>query len=463
MNSTRTTLYLLCLGEIIERFAYFGLFTILVLKFHLIFHFTDNKAFTIFGAFTALSYTSLVLGGYITDKWLAPYKALLIGGCLLLSGSILLASNVLNFFYAGLSFVIVGTAFFKVNCTTLVGKLYQDDPLKKERSFTLFYSAMNLGGLLGALSYGFIIEFLGWSTCFYINAILFLIIILVFTFHRSLKIYNQSPSHLTKALLSITVFLGLLWLCFYSTKIVYIFLSILWISIILCLSKFTFTQVRSVKNNMLILLLLNIGCVFFFACSLQVGSSITLFIQRDIHRHIGNLILPTPSFSALDPLFVIIMAPVFVLLWKVLAKRNCTPFITTKIAIGLLLAALGFLTLHITTSITHFQLASISGIVIANLFLGAGEICITPSALSAINKYSPAHLQSTMIGVWFLFIAFAGFLASQLAMLADAPKVINSSAISANIYNYAFLDVMLFALGAAFFVYLCKYLLKRLS
>lgn len=461
-HANRENLYLLSLAETIERFAYFGLFTILVLKLHLLFHFTDAQGFGLFGSFIALSYTSLVVAGYITDRWIAEKQAIIFGGIVLIIANLLLASNSIMLFYLGLSFVIIGTSFFKVNCTALVGKLYQQDPIQKERAYTLFYSAMNFGGLLGAVSCGFLIEYFGWRVCFYLNALLILAVTLTFTLYRVSPSLTRK-SNLIKPLLLSILYAGLLWWCFRYINYSPIVLAILWLGVFVAIFKFTSSQKRTVKKHLLIILLLNLGCVFFFACSLQVGSSITLFIQREIPRYIGSILIPTSSFSALDPFFVVLMAPVFVLIWKILAKKQIYPNVTSKIAIGIVLAALGFVTLSITAHLSHTGHEGMFGILIANIFLGAGEICITPAVLSAINQYSPQHLQSTMMGLWYVFIAIAGFIAGQLAKLSalNGHLHLNNTTMLTH-YADAFLKIAALTFCAAAIVYSFKFLLKKL-
>lgn len=451
---------LLSLGEIVERFAYFGLFTILVLKLHYIFKDSDQTAFTVFAVFTALSYSALVLGGYITDRYLSPYQAIVLGGILLTVGNLLLASNMHNTFLLGMAFSIMGTAMFKVNSTTLVGKLNYPTNDIKERAYTIFYSAMNLGGLLGALVYGFIIEFFGWSASFYLNIVLFIIITSVIAFNHNIKRFHQTTKPLLKPLIIIGLLILILFCCFYFIKLSYWLIGSIWLIIVLSFIIYLRRQNKAIQKHLYLILLLNTCCVFFFSCSFQVASSITLFIQREVHRQIAGLTIPTSSFSALDPLFVVLMAPIFVWLWQHLAKRNIIPKVTTKIAIGILLAGLSFVLLFFIAQHTQQQTLTLIGIVIANLLLGAGEICVSPAVLSAINDYAPVNLQSTMVGSWFMFIAIAGIVAGQLAQLSDVNAVRHISIV--HDYSHAFIWIAIFAMVSAAVVYCLRGIVAKL-
>ena len=149
------------------------------------------------------------------------------------------------------------------------------------------------------------------------------------------------------------------------------------------------------------------------------------------------------------------MAPMFVFVWKALAKRKIELFTTTKIAIGISFAALAFVALYFSsyTSTSNNYFISLAWLLLANILLGSGEICFIPSVLSCINKYSPDSLQSTMMGTWFLFIAFGGYLAGQLSKLSDYNLLNVSKLISSHVYGDAFLKIAMFTLVAALLIY----------
>ena len=67
-----------------------------------------------------------------------------------------------SLFYIGLSFVIVGTGFFKATISSLLGKLYETNDPRRESGFTIFYMGINIGALLATLMCGFIAEMFGW-------------------------------------------------------------------------------------------------------------------------------------------------------------------------------------------------------------------------------------------------------------------------------------------------------------
>lgn len=458
-------LYLLCGGELIERFSYFGILTVLVLDLHKLFHFTDEKSFSIFGLFLSLSYALLVLGGYGADKWFGSRHSLSLGGLLLISGNLLLACKNVNFFYTGLALIIMGTSLFKVTCTSLTGKLFHEGDLTRERAFTIFYSCMNIGGMLSPIVYGIIMSKWGQSWCFILSAVLLVIATIALGSNSFIKSVTVKETKCFFAYSIMVLVLGGIFLCFIFSNISNIAIITLFVISLAMLIRLAFRQASNSRRKLFALFILNCGCIAFFACSLQVASSVTLFIQRDIHKVIFGVPVPTSAFSSLDPLFVVVMAPLFVGLWKILSNRGIVVDVVTKISVGIALASLAFIGLYLAarTSMSANYYLPVMWIFVANILLGSGEISLSPAVLSAVTKLAPENLQSTMTGAWYLFTAFGGYLAGQLSKFSDLKTSMSDSFFNIAIYETAFLKIALFAIVAAAIVYFLKPLVKYLA
>ncbi|PIQ42420.1 MAG: hypothetical protein COV52_08775 [Gammaproteobacteria bacterium CG11_big_fil_rev_8_21_14_0_20_46_22] len=454
MNPNARAITTLCFAELVERLSYFGLFAVIILKLDVVFHLHDARSFAIFGLFTAFSYTLLVLGGYIADKWFGARWSIVLGGILLIVANLCLATNTPDLFYMGLSLLTVGTALFKVNCTSLVGVLCVQEKSAREQAYTWLYTCMNIGGTLGPIVYGLIIALLGWSECFWLSAVLIAVALGFFCRNDAIKAC-EGPGKKSLLpygvliLLVVCVCLGFLFHTLSTATMVLMFV----VAVVVLLYSGMRTKAGH-KKSFAALLLLYLACVAFFACSLQVGSSITLFIHRAVSLSILSFHIPTPWFTALDPLFVVLMAPVFIALWRALAKRGREPFVSTKVAIGIALAAIAFLILYLASraSAHSTMYTSIFWLVMANLFLGAGEICLSPAVLSCLHDYVPRSLYSTMTGAWFLFIALGGYFAGELSKLTTVFS-----------YGQAFLLVAAFAAVSAVLVLLMKPLVVSLG
>jgi dipeptide/tripeptide permease len=127
---------------------------------------------------------------------------------------------------------------------------------------------------------------------------------------------------------------------------------------------------------------------------------------------------PASIFQSANPTFILLFGLVFSTLWTFLASMNLEPNIPVKFALGLAQLGLGFGAFYIGA-----QQASQQGMVwMGWLLLGyllhtTGELCISPVGLSMVTKLSPGDIVSTVMGSWFLALAFSNYLAALIATL----------------------------------------------
>jgi POT family proton-dependent oligopeptide transporter len=142
----------------------------------------------------------------------------------------------------------------------------------------------------------------------------------------------------------------------------------------------------------------------------------TPFAERFTYRQRFGTEIPTGWFQSINPVFVILFAPVFSWLWLALARRGCFPSVAAKFASGLLLLGCGFVVLHVAA-----KLALAQGTVLPVWLLGTyllltwGELALSPVGLSYVTKLAPARLTTQTMGIWFLATAMGNLLAGLLA------------------------------------------------
>ena len=163
-------LWTLSYGKLWDTFSYFGTQTILVLYFIKVFHLDTDDSYLLYGAYAAFIYATPFLGGVIADRWLGSKQTLLLGCILSIGGNLMLISQNRYLFSLGLATSVVGSGLYKSNATQLVGALYKNNELNKESGFTSFYLAMNIGGSIAPLVYGFVSYLLGWNYGFLCSA-----------------------------------------------------------------------------------------------------------------------------------------------------------------------------------------------------------------------------------------------------------------------------------------------------
>jgi POT family proton-dependent oligopeptide transporter len=158
-----TGLFTLFFAEMWERFSYYGMRALLVFYMTKGFlGYNDNRAYTVYGAYTALVYMTPFIGGLLADKLLGQRIAVIIGGLLMAAGHLIMGVENSNAFYLAMALLIVGNGFFKPNISTIVGTLYPTGSHRRDGGFTIFYMGVNLGAAMSPLLCGYIGETYGW-------------------------------------------------------------------------------------------------------------------------------------------------------------------------------------------------------------------------------------------------------------------------------------------------------------
>jgi len=156
-------LFTLFFAEMWERFSFYGMRALLLfymLKGFL--HYGDQRAYAVYGSYTALVYMTPFFGGMLADRLLGARRAVVVGGLLMATGHLIMTVETDSAFYFALALLITGNGFFKPNISTLVGSLYPEGSPLRDGGFTLFYMGVNLGAALAPLLCGYIGETYGW-------------------------------------------------------------------------------------------------------------------------------------------------------------------------------------------------------------------------------------------------------------------------------------------------------------
>lgn len=460
-------LYVLSFAELWDRFSYYGIQAMLVLYVTKIFLFSDDKAYGLYGAFTALAFATTVIGGILADRLLGFRYSVVVGALLIIIANIFLIFNSQQMMYFGLSLMICGIGLFKPNNASFVGTLYDPKDTRREAGFSIFYIGMNAGALLGPLVYGYIAVHYGWHLGFAIGAAG--MIIALFLFFLRGKYFNHVKNDINIKKYSLQLFYCLLLVTVGLFDVLmqhtYLFGNLLVIIGILTISGLLLLAARLEKlerYRLSGLCLLSFFCIFFFACSLQTATSLTFFIERNIDRHIFGIQIPTMMFLSLEPFFIILSAPFLGYFWTWLGRIDCNPVASTKVALGLFLGALSFLIFSIAATVTPHQHLPLLWIVVGNLILGLGELCIVPAVISAITEFAPRNLCGTMMGILFLALAFSGYLSGVIAKIISDKNVMQHNQTDLVNYAHAFMQVCYVTFAISILLFCINPWLKRL-
>ena len=153
--------------------------------------------------------------------------------------------------------------------------------------------------------------------------------------------------------------------------------------------------------------------ILFWAAYEQKGASLNLFAKDLVRTEVFGMRFPSSWLQSCTPLFVIILAPIFSMLWVRWGKRQ--PSSPVKFTFGLLFIGLAYCLLVPAAWMTANGRISPLWLVGLYFLEVVGEMCLSPVGLSTVTKLAPVKLVGIMMGVWFLAASFGSKLAGYLS------------------------------------------------
>ena len=428
-----------------ERFSYYGMRALLVLFMTDLvasggLGMTDVTATAIYGLYTFAVYAVALPGGWIADRVTGQRHAVLIGGVVIALGHLTLAIPTLATFYLGLVLIVLGTGLLKPNVSAMVADLYPEGGARRDAGFSLFYMGINVGAFVGPFVCGTIGETVNWHLGFSVAGVGMLLGLAQYVWGwrylgdagllrrgddddrwRALRSFWWGTGVVVAVVLGVTLLQrgGVLSLSFLNvaqgTGIMITALVVLYFLYIFLYGRLS----RDERRRVAMIPVLFVAAALFWSGFEQAGSSMNLFAERLTDRTVFGMEAPATWLQSVNPLFIILLAPVFGSLWVRLGSKN--PSIPVKLAYGLLLLGLGFLVLAWgSTFATDGTLVSPMWLIVTYFFHTTGELCLSPVGLSSITKLAPKRLVGQMMGIWFMAAALGNLLAGLVAGLIES-------------------------------------------
>jgi len=386
-------LQLLFMTEMWERFSFYTLRALLVLYMAAAVSdgglgWTKSEAISAYGIYMSIAYLTPLFGGYIADRFIGQRNSTMIGAVLMALGHFLMAFNGLPFFYSALALVAVGNGFFKPCLTSILGELYDDaGESQRDGAFSIFYMGINIGSAIAGFVAGWTLNAYGYDLGFSIAGIGMVISLLLFWWGKDkylgtigIKPQVKFEDHHVKSL----------------------------------------TQEE--KSRLWVVFFIFLMVVFAFIAWEQLGGLLPLFIRDNVDRNMWGFTIPIPWYGILNPLMVILIAPILTLCWLWLGKRGRDPFLGAKMGIGFLAMTVGFLLLGWMTAIVGGGEGMLMGsewIILFNFFLVVGELCITPISWAAATRLAPSSYTTRCMGLMLAGSGIGAYLAGYLGSFVD--------------------------------------------
>ena len=431
--------------EMWERFSYYGMRALLVLFMTELavrggLGMTDTSATAIYGLYTFSVYAVALPGGWLADRLLGQRHAVLYGGIIIAAGHFALAVPTLAAFYAGLALIVIGTGLLKPNVSAIVADLYPEGGARRDAGFSIYYMGINIGAFGGPIICGYLGEGINWHLGFGAAGVGMLLGVAQYAWGwrhlgdaGSLRESEAGGrSQALRALWGGAAALAALGLLLFALQVAGVLaLSILGIAraagvliTILVILYFAYVFLLGgldpqERRRVAVIPVLFVAAAVFWSGFEQAGSSMNLFAERLTDRNVLGWEAPASWLQSVNPLFIVLLAPLFGSLWLALGTRN--PSIPAKFALGLVQLGVGFLVLAWGSAFAaEGNGVSPMWLVVTYFFHTTGELCLSPVGLSSITKLSPKRLVGQMMGIWFMASALGSLLAGLVAGLIES-------------------------------------------
>lgn len=449
--------------EFWERFSYYGMrgFFVLFLTAELAtggFGLDNTSAYAVYGLFTSLVYLTPIAGGIIADKLWGQRFSIYVGALMMALGQFSMAfgsyygkithtgelQHIQQFMlYSGLGLLILGNGFFKPVISTMVGGLYQTGDNDRDNGFTIFYMGINLGALVTNFIGGTLAEKIGWHWGF-VAAGLGMVASTIWFFVRettvkqsvtgySIGLRPKDDGNLKRrldrtdwgkiVLYALLISGGILLLIFGILSVPKIVTDVIAICAAIAgfgylgYTIFTNTSGKTEWSRVGVIFVLALFNIAFWSGFEQAGTSFNTFAKEATDRVVWGWEIPASWFQSVNAAFIVILAPVFTIIWDRLSRNKLNPRTPNKFGFSLVFLSIGFLIIGIANDKSASGLVSPIWLVFVYLLHTMGELCMSPVGLSMITKLSPPKITSVMMGTWFASIALGNYLAAAMTAI----------------------------------------------
>jgi proton-dependent oligopeptide transporter, POT family len=385
--------------ELWERFSYYGMRAILVL--YMVapaaqggLGFGVKEAASIYGTYTMAVYLTALPGGLAADYLLGARLAVFLGGIVIAMGHFSMVFHSMPFFYMGMTFIAIGTGLLKPNISAMVGALYRENDPRRDSGFSIFYMGINMGAVLAPLVCGYFAQGESFKR-----------------FIASMGFDPVSSWHFGFGAAGVGMVLGLIIYLLNGRSLARIGVP-----------RKQRAQIDETANQPLTtgdwkrvaaIVIFFVFTMLFWAAYEQKGASLNLFAKELVRTEVFGIGFPSSFLQSLTPLFVIMLAPIFSIMWVRLKDRQ--PSSPAKFTLGMLFIGVAYLLMIPASMLTAY--GKISPLWLVGLYFleVCGEMCLSPVGLSTVTKLAPLKLVGIMMGVWFLAASFGSKLAGYLS------------------------------------------------
>jgi POT family proton-dependent oligopeptide transporter len=421
--------------EMWERFSFYGMQGILAIYLYYSasqggLGISTAVATGIVGAYGGAVYLATILGAWFADRVVGPERTLFYSAIVVMCGHIALSLLPgLAGVGVGLGLIALGSGGVKANATSLVGSLYAEDDDRRDAGFSIFYMGINLGALVGPLLTGLLQKDWGFHWGFGLAAVgMFLGLVQYSIGRKNLPEETHHVPHPLEPSARLRYVVGAVVAVVVVTALVLagvitaarladivvgvvIVASIAYFAVILSSKQITGVE----RSRVWSFVPMFIANAVFWSLYQQQFTVIEIYSDKRLDRNLFGWEMPVSWVQSINPVFIILLAPLFAALWTKWGSRQ--PSTPVKFGLGTVVMGVAFLPFLLIPSGAHAApLLAIVGIL---LLFTIAELLISPVGLSLSTKLAPARFHTQMVALYFLSISLGTAMAGKLAGYYD--------------------------------------------
>ena len=452
--------FMIFMLEIWERFGYYTVQGILTLYFIRFLGFSDETAYYTFGAFSALVYGMIAIGGYVGDNLLGTKRSIVLGLATLALGYALLAMATPHSVFYALACICVGNGLFKANPGSLLARCYEDNDERLHGAYTLYYMAVNIGSIFALIIGPNVSKHFGYSYAFFASFIGMLLGLANFWFQRKhiqaiVSPADERPLRWQLAAGLLVAMCAAVIMAAYLLQHALIAKRFVWLVILVVLAVYVVYMRREtvpVARRMLLACILMAESVAFFVLYQQMPTSLNLFAVNHVHPFLLGIHIDPQSFQVLNPIWIVTLSPLFAWSYRKLHQRGVVFATPYKFALGMFCCGVSFFSLYFSRFFYDAHgMVSPGWLVLSYALQSCGELLVSALGLAMVAELVPRRISGFVMGMWFLSTAVAGFLGATVASYTALPKDmmpgVDSLMLYTQVFSYVGLSALLLAVG----------------
>ncbi len=361
---------------------------------------TNSDAIEISGDYTLMAFGLPVIFGFLGDRFVGHYRAVVLGAMVIVSGHATLFfgdHTNLTTFWAALWLIAIGTGLLKPAMPCLVSSFYGQNRMRRDRAFKYYYMMINIGGMIGPLVAGIIQVRWGFDWAFLWAGLGMTLALVVLVFARPLVPHTERgrPGYEIDGVPEPP-------------------------------DPIAEDHHRLRVNMTMLSIIFLLFMVWALAYGVFAGSATSELIGNAyVDREVLGWTIPAAAMNSIEPAIIVLATPLLALLLTWLARRGKFPHSVLQMVLGGLLSCaavvtLGWLAMEIPSGVTAAPVIGLGVFVGAYALMSIGEILISPVYMALITRLAPRRQQATWQGSVLLAIGLLGFATSRIGAYAES-------------------------------------------